>query len=229
MRFVPTLLLIAALAACRDVTPPAARVVPVMQVIAGDRQIDTIGRELPNAIRVQILDSITRTIPQPGILVNWVVTQGAGHVFAGSAISNQNGEVQERWTLGMIPGDQILEARAVDAATGAPLTFSVAHATGLPRPTVLLTNNDADSVRLTLQWTTGQIEVVAAPAFTVRCIFLAFVGDTLNLQLHRNSSGSDYPLGPLPQNRAMGMTVTVAAAQSGAWNWSTSPTPCSPV
>lgn len=58
--------------------------------------------------------------PQRGIPVAFVVTEGAGHVFAGNGLTNANGEMREVWTLGSTPGRQALEARTVDATTGEP-------------------------------------------------------------------------------------------------------------
>jgi hypothetical protein len=63
-----------------------------------------------------------------GQVVNFVVTAGGGHVFAGTAITNADGVAQERWTLGAA-GAQALEARAVDASTGQALVFATFTAT----------------------------------------------------------------------------------------------------
>ena len=97
-----------------------------MSVVSGDGQVGTPGAELPAPLVARVEDSRGR--PVVGQIVNFRVVSGGGSVFAGAAISNRNGLVQERWTLGF-GGLQRVEARAVDPATGAPLTFAVFTAT----------------------------------------------------------------------------------------------------
>jgi hypothetical protein len=68
--------------------------------------------------------------PIAGQLVNFVVTQGGGSVFAGSAITSVKGLAQEYWTLGTVAGEpQALEVRAVDPTTGVKQTFGTFTAT----------------------------------------------------------------------------------------------------
>jgi hypothetical protein len=65
-----------------------------------------------------------------GQVVNFVVTAGGGHVFAGTALTDQSGTAQELWTLGTVAGAaQSVEARAVDSGTGQALTFATFTAT----------------------------------------------------------------------------------------------------
>jgi hypothetical protein len=116
--------LLAACAAPTDsnqVTPPLS-----MSVVSGDGQHGAPGTELTDPLVVRVEDARGR--PVVGQIVNFRVVSGGGSVFAGAAISNRSGLVQERWTLGF--GDlQRVEARAIDPATGAPLTFAVFTAT----------------------------------------------------------------------------------------------------
>src|SRR5690242_12168051 len=96
-----------------------------IEVLGGDNQTDTVARELPVAILVRVTDTIGGVVtPLRGQLVNFVVASGGGHVFAGSALTDSLGRAQERWTLGTGAGVQTLEARAVDAATGAPIVYA---------------------------------------------------------------------------------------------------------
>jgi len=116
--------LFAACAAPTDlnqVTPPLS-----MSVVSGDGQQAPPGTELPNPLVVRVEDARGR--PVSGQIVNFRVVSGGGSVFAGAAISNRSGLAQERWTLGF-GGLQRVEARAIDPATGAPLTFAVFTAT----------------------------------------------------------------------------------------------------
>lgn len=108
-------------------TPTDSNVGPLsMSVVSGDGQQAPPGAELPAPLVVRVEDSHGR--PVVGQIVNFRVASGGGSVFAGAAISNKNGLAQERWTLGL-GGLQRVEARAIDPATGAPLTFAVFTAT----------------------------------------------------------------------------------------------------
>ena len=117
---------------CRDATSPSAPGAPArLEIVGGDAQEGVVGEELPAPLVVRVLDASGR--PVPNRVVNFVVTRGGGHVFAGAAQSDDEGRAQERWTLGTSTADsQKVEVRAVDQATGAPLVFGVFVAR--PRP-----------------------------------------------------------------------------------------------
>lgn len=70
--------------------------------------------------------------PAAGILVNFKVVTGGGEVYAGAALTNSLGQAREIWTLGTVAGDQVLEARAVDPDTGAPVVYATATTRGEP-------------------------------------------------------------------------------------------------
>jgi hypothetical protein len=81
-------------------------------IVAGDA-----GRELAEALRVEVRDGAGR--PVPNFLVNFRVVAGGGAVFAGAAITDAAGRAVDRWTLGPASADtQRVEVRAVDPATG---------------------------------------------------------------------------------------------------------------
>ena len=108
-----------------------------LTVVSGDAQSAIVGQELPNALVVQVLDSRGKAVQ--GQAVNFRVTAGGGSVFAGAAVTNEDGIAKERWTLGTVAGaEQTLEARAVDNDSGAPLIFATFHATALPGPAAAL-------------------------------------------------------------------------------------------
>ena len=71
--------------------------------------------------------------PVSGVLINFVVTAGGGHVFAGSALTNANGEARERWTLGS-EQENLLEARGVDQETGDAIVYATIRARLLVEP-----------------------------------------------------------------------------------------------
>ena len=97
-----------------------------MSVVSGDGQQGRPGEELPDPLVARVENSRGR--PVIGQIVNFRVVSGGGSVFAGAAISNRDGLVSERWTLGFADSQRV-EARAVDPATGEPLTFAVFTAT----------------------------------------------------------------------------------------------------
>ena len=111
-----------------ELTPgPLANVV----IIGGDDQQAVVGTELPQPLRVRAVDADDR--PIPGQIVNFRVVSGGGSVFAGAALTNEDGVAQERWTLGTNTSEeQRLEVRAVDSDTGDPIVFGVFRATALP-------------------------------------------------------------------------------------------------
>jgi 5-hydroxyisourate hydrolase-like protein (transthyretin family) len=100
-----------------------------MVVVSGDLQTATVGTELAQPLVVRVVDEGDR--PVRNQLVNFRVTRGGGSVFAGSAITNRDGIAQERWTLGTVADTQQVEARAVDATTGAAVVFATFRAVGL--------------------------------------------------------------------------------------------------
>lgn len=110
-----------------ELTPgPLANVV----IIGGDDQQAVVGTELPQPLRVRAVDADDR--PIPGQIVNFRVVAGGGSVFAGAALTNEDGVAQERWTLGTNTSEeQRLEVRAVDSDTGDPIVFGVFRATAL--------------------------------------------------------------------------------------------------
>src|SRR5205809_1043257 len=97
-----------------------------LSVVSGNNQTGPPGTELPAPIVALVEDSRGHAVK--GQIVNFVVVSGGGSVFAGAAITGGDGIVQERWTLGF-SGPQQVEARAVDNATGAKLTFAIFTAT----------------------------------------------------------------------------------------------------
>lgn len=91
------------------------------EIVAGDAQTARPGAELPQPLTVRVTDA--SGIPTVGQIVNWVVTQGGGHVFAGRTLTDSLGYAREWWTLGPEAGQNLLEARAVHSTTGEPLVF----------------------------------------------------------------------------------------------------------
>ena len=120
------------LVACRDADPtgilessPEVR----FAIVSGNDQQAPAGTELPAAIVVKVTDPNGTAVA--GQMVNFVVTQGGGSVFAGRAVTNSSGIAQEWWTLGDTPGPNTLEVRAVDSSTGEAKVFGTFRANGV--------------------------------------------------------------------------------------------------
>jgi hypothetical protein len=97
-----------------------------LSVVSGGGQEGLPGEELAEPIVVRVTDGDG---PVEGVLINFVVVQGGGQVFAGAALTNSQGEARERWTLGA-EGENVVEARGVDQATGEAIVYAriTAHA-----------------------------------------------------------------------------------------------------
>jgi hypothetical protein len=128
----------AGLYACgdRDVTGPDS-VPAAIDIVSGEGQSGRVAEELSQPLVVRVLNAGGQ--PLAGQLVNFRVVKGGGSVFAGSALTNADGLAQERWTLGKSVADsQIVEARAVDASTGAALVSGRFLATAVPGTPITL-------------------------------------------------------------------------------------------
>lgn len=94
-----------------------------LQIVSGEDQEGVVGEELRDPLVVRVVDE--HGLPVQGQLVNWVVTRGGGRVFAGAALTNEEGLAKERWTLGTSTAEEnVLEVRAVDVETGAGVVFA---------------------------------------------------------------------------------------------------------
>jgi hypothetical protein len=119
------------LAACNSSTDSGRAGAPArLDIVSGDAQQAVAGQELAQPLVVKVLDAKGK--PVKGQIVNFRVVSGGGSVFAGAATTNNDGQAQERWTLGPIVADsQRVEARAVDPATGAALVFGTFKAVAM--------------------------------------------------------------------------------------------------
>ncbi len=128
---------LATLAACGGGGAEAPRVPAQLQVVSGDVQQGEVDLELAAPLVVRVVDA--GGAPIAGQLVNFRVVAGSGSAFAGSSLTNQDGVARERWRLGTATGAQRLEARAVDANTGAAIVFATFTATAVAGPAASVT------------------------------------------------------------------------------------------
>ena len=94
-------------------------------IVSGGGQSGLPHTELPDPLVVRARVGERGWIGQ---VVNFVVTEGGGSVFAGTALTDDEGLALDFWTLGF-PGPQEVEVRAVDSKTGNKLVFATFEAT----------------------------------------------------------------------------------------------------
>jgi adhesin/invasin len=109
------------------VTPPERQEATRLRAASGDGQVGAPGRELPQPLEVVVTDDENRPIPDVEVSFT-VVGQGGGTLSKPAIRSDHHGRVQVRWTLGVQPGVQTVQAMAANssgsALNGAPLTLS---------------------------------------------------------------------------------------------------------
>ena len=126
------------LAACgKDSSSP--RIQPLLNIVAGDGQVDTVGKTLPVQLGAQLTDALSGA-PLPGRVLNWVAVDG-GSLFVPVTQTGSDGVARNTFTLGMRAGTQRVVARYVDPETGAPVTLDTAQATALAAVAALLWAN----------------------------------------------------------------------------------------
>lgn len=103
------------LAACKDTGGPNAQLSPVMQIIDGDNQVDTVGQQLPVAITARAADKQSAA-PIGNVVLNWYRVVGTDTVFLGAGLTDVSGEAKIRPSLATKAGGQQVVAFALDAA-----------------------------------------------------------------------------------------------------------------
>jgi hypothetical protein len=123
-------ILMLAIAACgKDSSSP--QIQPELSIVAGDVQIDTVGKTLPTELGAKLTDK-NSGLPLPGRVINWVVLEGGGQTFVSVSQTASDGVARNTWTLGTLAGGQKLVARWLDPETGDPVTLDTAIATAVP-------------------------------------------------------------------------------------------------
>ncbi len=119
-----------------------------LEIVQGDRQIAAVTDTLPDPCIVEVRASGGAQgtgAPVSGVLVNFVVTEGGGHVYAGSALTDSLGRAADLWILGTTAGNQQMEVRAV-TSDGTPVVYKTFEATAEPGPPAEL-DIDVNSIR----------------------------------------------------------------------------------
>ncbi len=94
--------------------------------VSGNGQTGTVGKPLPDSIKVRVTDSYGNGVP--GFTVQFEVTQGGGTiggVESRTVTTNSLGEAAVRWTLGTVAGENNNVLRAVaNGLQGSPVVFT---------------------------------------------------------------------------------------------------------
>lgn len=133
-----SLALVLALTACGDATAPRAVDVHALRAVQLDAPpTATVATNV--TVRVVVRDTAGQVVA--GQIVNFIVTDGGGSVYAPAGITGKDGIVSELWTLGQQAGPQTLEARAVDS-DGNPLLLGKVSAIATPGQAVSISGTD---------------------------------------------------------------------------------------
>ncbi|MFC1639220.1 WD40/YVTN/BNR-like repeat-containing protein [Gemmatimonadota bacterium] len=104
-------------------------------IAGGDGQVGIVGHELSDPLIIKLQRGEGE--PVRGVLVSFRVVEGGGSMYAGTSITDPHGKAQDYWTLGMQPGQNAVEVRAVDPTDGTKMLFGSFTATAvLPPPEV---------------------------------------------------------------------------------------------
>lgn len=129
MRAFPVIAAVALAACGKDATQPV--ITPQLAFVAGDVQADTVMQTLPTQLQARLTDKASG-VPLGGRVINWIVLEGGGTVFATVTQTGTDGIARQSWTLGPLAGNQRLVARWLDPQTGEPVTLDTARATAIP-------------------------------------------------------------------------------------------------
>jgi protocatechuate 3,4-dioxygenase beta subunit len=113
--------------ASTQVTVTVAQGVFTLQKTGGDNQSAAVGTQLPQALAVQVTDSLGN--PVPNATVSFSVTSGGGGVSPLSAFTDASGNASTRWTIGT---STTVQQRVT--ASSAPATAAVFSATATAGP-----------------------------------------------------------------------------------------------
>jgi hypothetical protein len=119
--------------------PPGGHEATRLVARAGDGQTGAPGRELSQPLVVIVTDDDDRAVPD--VEVSFTAGGSGGSISQPAMLSDHQGRVQAKWTLGVDPGVQTVQAVAADSSgtplRGSPLTFS-AQAVRPPPARILL-------------------------------------------------------------------------------------------
>jgi hypothetical protein len=90
-------------------TPAVAAPEPVgITIVQGNDQVAQAGRQLATPLVLRVVDAFGRGVPRQ--TASLIVATGGGVVDPATAVSDTNGEMRVRWTLGMATQSQTIQA-----------------------------------------------------------------------------------------------------------------------
>lgn len=173
-------LLVVTASACGDTTEPSP-VASAVRVLSGDGQEAEVGKLVAAPVVIRVVSSSGAPVrDQP---VTFTVTGGNGTVAAGAAMTNGDGVVQARWTLGTRTADaQMLEVRTSNPGSGQAVLPAIVRAVARAGPAVSLAKFAGDAqvgvvgIALRTPLTVRAIDRYGNPAAGTRVRFLVSAG-----------------------------------------------------
>lgn len=104
-----------------------------IQILAGNGQVDTVGRTLPTPLIARVTDLGGN--PVAGVTVSWSVISGGGTLDRSSSVSNLSGIAFADLTLGTVPGPHLV--RAAMASPAVSVDFTATAIPGSPASLVI--------------------------------------------------------------------------------------------
>lgn len=159
------------LGACSGTAPlEAAGDQPVsgIEAVSGDDQQGLVGETLTDPVVVRLVAS--DGFPVAGRQVTFQVLSGGGSVTSATELSSVEGTAQTWWTLGDSPGEQTIEARALETPDGEQSVVTVFRVSAVAQPTdapdtvppgrpgalqAALSAVSSDSFAVSLSWSPG--------------------------------------------------------------------------
>jgi Bacterial Ig-like domain (group 3)/Bacterial Ig-like domain (group 1) len=96
-----------------DLTLPAENQPAALTPLQGNAQVAIVGGTLPESLVVRVTDSRRLPVPQVRVAFVLMTPSAGGSVTPDTGVTDQNGRVAARWTLGPRAGSQLTEARLV--------------------------------------------------------------------------------------------------------------------
>ena len=126
------ILSLVAAAACggSDLTLPPGEGSTGLEIVQGDEQTGPAGTRLADPLIVRLVDPAGNGTANRTVL--WVIKAGGGAVTPATGMTDAEGFASAEWTLGPVPGQNVVEAQVPDIGTA---TFtSMATGGGGPSP-----------------------------------------------------------------------------------------------
>lgn len=139
-RFVPVVLAVAFVAACRSSETPIPRTPTTLAIVSGSNQTGDLATALAAPLVVRALDAAGRAVS--GVAIAWTVT-GGGSVSPVATTTDAQGQASATWTLGATPGTQTATATS-SAISGAAASFIAGNGPTITG-TVSIANSDPTS------------------------------------------------------------------------------------